>query len=198
MRQPPIRGSNLFVMLLQFQGIAADRGQIRHRLGTVKIGAPEMLRCAKDLGLKARAYRTDWSRLVRTPLPAIASLRDGGFHAHRQGLQRQGAGAVATGAKAGLDVARGAQCGLGPRPDPDDAPGRTSGSRPPVRRHLVSRRDPEVPASPVRSADRVVLPADVRPGLTAVLPGGDRQSPGTPGSEHPRRVDCRAAGDLDF
>jgi subfamily B ATP-binding cassette protein HlyB/CyaB len=72
-------GLESLVMLLQFQGIAADRGQIRHRLGTVKIGAPEMHRCAKDLGLKARAYRTDWSRLVRTPLPAIASLRDGGF-----------------------------------------------------------------------------------------------------------------------
>ena len=38
-----------------------------------------MLRCAKDLGLKARAYRTDWSRLAKTPLPAIAALRDGGF-----------------------------------------------------------------------------------------------------------------------
>src|SRR5262249_59391174 len=60
------------------QGVAADREQIRHRLGTAKIGAPEMLRCAKDLGLKARAYRADWSRLARTPLPAIAALRDGG------------------------------------------------------------------------------------------------------------------------
>src|SRR5260370_22925682 len=38
-----------------------------------------MLRCAKDLGLKTRAYRTDWSRLACTPLPAIAVLRDGGF-----------------------------------------------------------------------------------------------------------------------
>src|SRR5262249_24035614 len=38
-----------------------------------------MLRCAKDLGLKARAYRTDWSRLGKTPLPAIATLHDGGF-----------------------------------------------------------------------------------------------------------------------
>src|SRR5258708_8393482 len=38
-----------------------------------------MLRCARDLGLKARAYRTDWSRLARTPLPAIAVLRDGNF-----------------------------------------------------------------------------------------------------------------------
>jgi subfamily B ATP-binding cassette protein HlyB/CyaB len=67
------------VTLLHLQGVAADAGQIRHRLGTDTIGAPEMLRCAKDLGLKARIYRTDWSRLVRTPLPAIAALRDGGF-----------------------------------------------------------------------------------------------------------------------
>jgi subfamily B ATP-binding cassette protein HlyB/CyaB len=72
-------GLEVLVTMLHFQGVAADRGQIRHRLGTVKIGAPEMLRCAKDLGLKASAYRTDWSRLVRTPLPAIATLRDGGF-----------------------------------------------------------------------------------------------------------------------
>src|SRR5262249_962405 len=26
-----------------------------------------------------RAYRTDWSRLAKIPLPAIAALRDGGF-----------------------------------------------------------------------------------------------------------------------
>src|SRR6266849_1152064 len=72
-------GLEALLTLLYFQGVAADAGQIRHRLGTDKIGAPEMLRCARDLGLKARAYRTDWSRLARTPLPAIAVLRDGGF-----------------------------------------------------------------------------------------------------------------------
>ena len=66
-------------MLLHLRGVAADAGQIRHRLGTDKIGAPEMLRCAKELGLKARAYRTEWSRLVKTPLPAVATLRDGRF-----------------------------------------------------------------------------------------------------------------------
>jgi ATP-binding cassette, subfamily B, bacterial HlyB/CyaB len=73
------QGLEALVMLLHFQGVAADREQIRHRLGTDKIGASEILRCAKDLGLKARSFRTGWSRLARTPLPAIASLRDGGF-----------------------------------------------------------------------------------------------------------------------
>jgi subfamily B ATP-binding cassette protein HlyB/CyaB len=72
-------GLEALVLLLHFQGVAADREQIRHRLGTDKIGASEILRCARDLGLKARSFRTGWSRLARTPLPAIATLRDGGF-----------------------------------------------------------------------------------------------------------------------
>ncbi len=76
---PADPGLESLVTLLHFQGVAADREQIRHRLGTKKIGAPEILRCAKDLGLKARSFRTNWSRLAKTPLPAIAALRDGGF-----------------------------------------------------------------------------------------------------------------------
>ncbi len=76
---PADPGLESLVTVLRFQGVAADREQIRHRLGTTKIGVPEMLRCAKDLGLKARACRSDWSRLTKTPLPAIAALRDGGF-----------------------------------------------------------------------------------------------------------------------
>jgi ATP-binding cassette, subfamily B, bacterial HlyB/CyaB len=75
----PDPGLEALVTLLQVQGIAADREQIRHRLGTDTIGVADILRCAKDLGLKARACRTEWRRLARTPLPAIAPLRDGGF-----------------------------------------------------------------------------------------------------------------------
>src|SRR5882724_12927924 len=73
------QGLEALMLLLHFQGVAADREQIRHRLGTDKIGASEILRCARDLGLKTRSFRTDWSRLARTPLPAIATLHDGGF-----------------------------------------------------------------------------------------------------------------------
>jgi subfamily B ATP-binding cassette protein HlyB/CyaB len=76
---PPDSGLAALVTLLRLQGISADAGQLRHRLGTDRIGEAEMLRCGKDLGLKARAYRTQWSRLARTPLPAIASLYDGGY-----------------------------------------------------------------------------------------------------------------------
>ncbi len=78
--QPPADpGLEALLLLLHLKEVPADRGQIRHRLGTEAIGVPEMLRCARDLGLKARTWRTDWSRLSRTPLPAIAVLRDGGF-----------------------------------------------------------------------------------------------------------------------
>src|SRR6266851_262519 len=67
------------VILLRCHGIGAEPEQIRHRLGTARIGITEMLRCAKDLGLKARARRTSWERLASTPLPGIAVLRDGGY-----------------------------------------------------------------------------------------------------------------------
>jgi subfamily B ATP-binding cassette protein HlyB/CyaB len=66
-------------MLLRFQGLSVDTGQIRHQLGTDAFGVPEMLCCANQLGLKARESRTRWDRLPRTPLPGIAVLRDGGF-----------------------------------------------------------------------------------------------------------------------
>ncbi|MBR0716796.1 type I secretion system permease/ATPase [Bradyrhizobium liaoningense] len=72
-------GLNALLTLLHLQNVPADREQIRHRLGTDLLGAPDILRCARDLGLKARACRSDWLRLMKTPLPAIAMLRDGSF-----------------------------------------------------------------------------------------------------------------------
>lgn len=72
-------GLAALVMLLRFHGVPADPEQIRHRFATSSIGITEMLRCARDLGLKARARRTNWDRLARTPLPAIVSLSEGGF-----------------------------------------------------------------------------------------------------------------------
>ncbi|MBR0825856.1 type I secretion system permease/ATPase [Bradyrhizobium manausense] len=72
-------GLNALLTLLHLQNVPADREQIRHRLGSATLGASDILRCAGDLGLKARACRSDWSRLMKTPLPAIALLRDGSF-----------------------------------------------------------------------------------------------------------------------
>src|SRR5258708_3915610 len=72
-------GLSVLVTMLRFQDIGADPAQLRHRLGHCTVGVPEMLRCAKELGLKARAYKTNWKRLASTPMPSIAVLRDGDF-----------------------------------------------------------------------------------------------------------------------
>src|SRR5712691_11085156 len=72
-------GLTCLVILLRAHGIAAEVEQIRHRMGNRVVRITEMIRCAKELGLKARASRTTWARLAKTPLPGIASLRDGGF-----------------------------------------------------------------------------------------------------------------------
>jgi subfamily B ATP-binding cassette protein HlyB/CyaB len=75
----PDHGLITLVMMLRFQGLGVNPEQIRHQLGGTSIGIPEMLRYAKMLGLKARLTTTSWGRLPNTPLPAIASMRDGGF-----------------------------------------------------------------------------------------------------------------------
>ncbi|MBR0784905.1 type I secretion system permease/ATPase [Bradyrhizobium iriomotense] len=90
-RDKPIQGpgpepadgdeSGLIAMaiLLRCHGIAADPEQIRHRMGTSRVGVTEILRGTREFGLKARAQRSSWNRLAVTPLPAIAALRDGSF-----------------------------------------------------------------------------------------------------------------------
>ena len=75
---PAESGLAALVLLLRFHGIAADPDQIRHHFGDA-IGVPEMLRCAKEFGLKARSYQSSWRRLHKTPLPGIAVLRDGRY-----------------------------------------------------------------------------------------------------------------------
>jgi subfamily B ATP-binding cassette protein HlyB/CyaB len=72
-------GLYAFVALLRFQGIGADSEQIRHKAGSRAIGVEEMLRFAKDFGVRARVLKTGWERLEKVPLPGIAVLKDGDF-----------------------------------------------------------------------------------------------------------------------
>ncbi len=71
----------LFVleMLLRLRGIDIEPGQLRDRAGKGAIGVRQMVRCARKFGLKVRSLKTKWRRLEKSPLPAIACLRDGGF-----------------------------------------------------------------------------------------------------------------------
>lgn len=79
---PPLdTGLVSLVLILRFLGIAASPDGLKHEYG--RGGRPmepdELLRCAKGLGVKSRLVRTRWERLARTPLPALARRRDGGF-----------------------------------------------------------------------------------------------------------------------
>jgi subfamily B ATP-binding cassette protein HlyB/CyaB len=75
----PDQGLLALVMMLRFHGIGADSEQIRHRFASKAVGVAEMLRFAKELGLKARAASSRWDRLAKTPLPTIAALKGGRF-----------------------------------------------------------------------------------------------------------------------
>jgi ATP-binding cassette, subfamily B, bacterial HlyB/CyaB len=72
-------GLAALVLLFRFHGVSADPEQIRHRFGGGSIGIPEMLRCAKDLGLKTRSRQLTWEQLANMPLPGIARLVDGNY-----------------------------------------------------------------------------------------------------------------------
>ncbi|WGR69669.1 MULTISPECIES: type I secretion system permease/ATPase [unclassified Bradyrhizobium] len=74
----PDQGLIALVMILRFHGVAIDPERIRHQFGAV-IRIPEILRCAKELGLKARVLRTHWSRLPGLPMPALAILHGDKF-----------------------------------------------------------------------------------------------------------------------
>jgi subfamily B ATP-binding cassette protein HlyB/CyaB len=72
-------GLDCLSLLLRFHQIAVDADQIRHQFSGEAIGVTEMLRCAKDLKLKARAVTTTWAGLMKLPLPAIVELKDKSF-----------------------------------------------------------------------------------------------------------------------
>src|SRR5262249_42141670 len=72
-------GLDSLTLLLQFHGIAVDPAQIAHRFAGVPIDVQEMLRCAKELNLKARCITADWRRVATLSLPVIAEQTDGTF-----------------------------------------------------------------------------------------------------------------------
>ncbi len=69
------------VLIMRFFNLAADPDQIRHEAGTGgnPLTLPELLRSARRAGLLVRQTKITWSALSRTPLPAVARLRDGSF-----------------------------------------------------------------------------------------------------------------------
>jgi subfamily B ATP-binding cassette protein HlyB/CyaB len=72
-------GLQCFALLLRFHQVAVDPAQVAHQYAGSAVGLQEMLRCAKQLKLKARAIRESWSGLAKLSLPAIIERRDGSF-----------------------------------------------------------------------------------------------------------------------
>jgi len=75
------RGLLCLALVMRVLGRPIDVGQLMHRFASP--GGPtssdEIVRAGRQLDLKARKITTAWTRLSRTPLPAIAGLKDGGF-----------------------------------------------------------------------------------------------------------------------
>lgn len=72
-------GLQCLALLLRFHQVAIDPAQIAHQFAGSPLGIQEMLRCAKQLKLKARAVRESWSGLAKLSLPAIIERHDGTF-----------------------------------------------------------------------------------------------------------------------
>ncbi|GMO16291.1 type I secretion system permease/ATPase [Bradyrhizobium sp. TM233] len=72
-------GLQCLALLLRFHHIAVDPAQIAHQFAGSSVGVQEMLRCAKQLKLKARAIRESWPGLSKLSLPAIVERHDGSF-----------------------------------------------------------------------------------------------------------------------
>lgn len=77
----PDTGLTGLVMLARFHNVPADPIQLAHefRVDGRDFDSTQVLLAAKRLGLKARLARTDYARLDRTPLPALALDTDGRF-----------------------------------------------------------------------------------------------------------------------
>jgi subfamily B ATP-binding cassette protein HlyB/CyaB len=67
-------------LALHLLGIVADPANIQHETGQSQpLGEDDVLRAARRFPVKAKAVSSSIRRLAKTPLPALAVLRSGGF-----------------------------------------------------------------------------------------------------------------------
>jgi subfamily B ATP-binding cassette protein HlyB/CyaB len=74
-------GLACLALVVRFLGLPLNTEEVRHRLGrgNAPLAPGDLLRAARMCEVKARLIRTSCERLARTPLPAIAELRDGSY-----------------------------------------------------------------------------------------------------------------------
>jgi subfamily B ATP-binding cassette protein HlyB/CyaB len=88
-------GLACLVLLARFHGLPADPDHLSHQRGADQpFSATDIVLSARSLGLKARSLKSNWGRLAKTPLPAIARHSDGHYfvlaslRARRQAIVR--------------------------------------------------------------------------------------------------------------
>jgi ATP-binding cassette, subfamily B, bacterial HlyB/CyaB len=72
-------GAKALAFALQILGVPADPAEITHQSGKREFDETELLRAARRFPVKARAHRSSFERLQKTPLPALAGLKWGGW-----------------------------------------------------------------------------------------------------------------------
>ena len=78
--QSPNSGAFALAVFLRLLGVADTNPRQAGNLSTARgLGLNEIVRRAREFGVKARARTIDWVQLARAPLPAIAVLRNGEF-----------------------------------------------------------------------------------------------------------------------
>ena len=77
--EPVSPGLLILLLSLRCHGVDAEVEPVRQRYGSAPIGIAEMLRCAREFGLKARAPKAKWKELASMPMPVIAALHGNSF-----------------------------------------------------------------------------------------------------------------------
>ena len=73
-------GLSCLVLLTRFHGLPADPDHLSHQRGQSGLfSSRDIVLSAKSLGLKSRTISSNWERLAKTPLPAIARHKDGHY-----------------------------------------------------------------------------------------------------------------------
>jgi len=72
-------GLSSLLTIASLHGVPADAMQLRHRFGDAPFDSRTLVLAARSLGLSAKSVATRPERLLKAPLPAIGSDRDGRF-----------------------------------------------------------------------------------------------------------------------
>lgn len=68
-----------FGLVASFHNLKFEEENLRHEFGEGRLGKLEVVLVAKKMGLRAKISAIKWRRLEKVPLPALCSLKGGGF-----------------------------------------------------------------------------------------------------------------------